>query len=75
MLLYFSIYLFSQGLTKSLGDAVQDDEFAISIKRVKTKKIDYSGKETLVAAKYPDPDTKFIFMLDRHNNRREYQSK
>ncbi|KAK0076177.1 hypothetical protein PV325_005788, partial [Microctonus aethiopoides] len=56
-------------LTKSLGDAVQDDEFAISIKRIKTKKIDYSHKETLVAAKYPDPDTKFLFMLDRHNNR------
>ncbi|XP_053597826.1 cartilage oligomeric matrix protein isoform X2 [Microplitis demolitor] len=59
---------YDEVLSNALGDALNDDEFAISVKHLKLKKSEHGGTETLIAAKYPDPNTKFIFMLDRRTN-------
>ncbi|CAD6234250.1 GSCOCG00007686001-RA-CDS [Cotesia congregata] len=73
VLIFFGIFtlstaiLYDQVLSDTLEDAVNDNEFAITVKHLKFKKNEL-GTETLFAAKYPDPKTKFIFMLDRRTN-------
>ncbi|XP_034942857.1 cartilage oligomeric matrix protein [Chelonus insularis] len=60
---------YDEALSKSLKNAVHDDEFAISVKHFKLKKGDHVGTDTVLATKYPDPKTKILLMIDRRSNR------
>lgn len=58
------------GLTKRFEQVLKDDEFAIAVSHVKSKKkSSTSGIETLFAAEYFNSKTKFVLMLDRHSKR------
>ncbi|XP_043483302.1 cartilage oligomeric matrix protein-like isoform X1 [Leptopilina heterotoma] len=56
-------------LTTHLENALQDDNFAISINHIRPKKKQVGGDEILLAAEFSKSRNKFVLMLDRHTKR------
>lgn len=57
------------GLTRKMEEALMEDQFAIAISHVRTRKKPSSNLETLLAAEYYKSKNKLVFMLDRHNKK------
>ncbi|XP_011311208.1 cartilage oligomeric matrix protein [Fopius arisanus] len=56
---------YDEGLTRSFEEAQNDDVFAIVVRHPREKKFSHhAGKQTLMATKYGNPTTKFLFMFD-----------
>ncbi|XP_033218326.1 gonadotropin-releasing hormone II receptor [Belonocnema kinseyi] len=56
-------------LTRHLENALQDDEFSISINHIRPRKKPVGEDEILLAAEFSKTKDKFVLMLDRHTKR------